>query len=172
MALNDPNDPFFNECLAQFNDIFRYVRACVRSVQDAEDYTQDVFAQALAKRHQFDGQNLPAWLYQIARNSVAKAFRRRAMERRNLQRAARFPIASSDPSQNAEEGEASLRAIEALETLSEIEREALRLKFATKYSNTQIAQMLNVTQPHFNVIVFRALRKLRQTLSRGAGVER
>jgi RNA polymerase sigma-70 factor (ECF subfamily) len=169
VRLSHAGDPFLDECLTHFDGIFRYVRACVRNISDAEDITQDVFAQALAHRQQFDGQNLAAWLFQMARNAVTKSYRRRAMERRNVARVARTGVASTDPSQQAEDGEAHLRAIAALDQLSETERDALRLKFATAYDSAQIARMLNVTPAHFNVIVFRALKKLRHTMVDKAG---
>jgi RNA polymerase sigma-70 factor (ECF subfamily) len=53
---------------------------------------------------------------------------------------------------------------EALQLLSEREREIIRLRFVAGITNRAIAKMMGLREGNVAVILFRALRKLRKTL--------
>lgn len=163
---------FAKECAELFDPIFRYVRASVRSSQDAEDLTQDVFARALAMRHRFVGGDLGAWLYRMARNRVAMHYRRADVEARGKQvlELGASSAATVDPEQTAAVAESREAMYQAIEELQPLEQEAIRLKFSKSFQNVQIAEMLGVTPGHLGVLLHRALRKLRIALE-GQGHE-
>lgn len=165
-----PDDRFAEGCLARLEPVWRYVRASVVSFHDAEDLTQDVFAQACSTGRQFTGGDLGAWLYQIARNKVAMYYRKRSVERRGRkiveQQQAGATAADSDAIDRIDGIDAPERVRAAIAALGEDEREALRLKFSLAYSNTEIAQLLKIDASYLGVIVHRALRKLRRELER------
>jgi RNA polymerase sigma-70 factor (ECF subfamily) len=55
---------------AHFADVERWVRAFGGRAPDVSDLAQDVFIVALRRLSEFDGQNLPGWLYQITRRKM------------------------------------------------------------------------------------------------------
>jgi RNA polymerase sigma factor (sigma-70 family) len=157
-------DPFVAGCLERLEEVWRYVRACTGSLHDTEDITHDIFVQACATRHQFNGGNMSAWLHQIARSRVALHYRRKQVEQRAQKtlESASDGAAVEPAAHDAVENPELLRA--ALLELDETEREALRLKFSLSYSNSEIARLLRVDPSYLGVIVFRALKKLRRKL--------
>ena len=66
---------------AYFAKVFRWVRAFGCPESDIEDVTQEVFLVARRKLSSFNGDNVAAWLYQIA-SLEARDHRRRAWFRR------------------------------------------------------------------------------------------
>ncbi|MCZ7647013.1 MAG: sigma-70 family RNA polymerase sigma factor [Planctomycetota bacterium] len=161
-----PTDGFADSCLCHLNAVFRYVYASVGSLQDAEDLTQDVFAQALSARHQFGSGNLGAWLHRIARNRVLKHLRRAsAAHRARKSLYGRNPPATDQTTEPVETEESSRqRLLAAMESLNDQEREAVRLKMAGVLSNREIASLLDISVGHLGVILFRAHRKVRTRL--------
>lgn len=53
-----------------FDDVSRWVRALGAGEADRDDLVQDVFMVVHRRLPDFDGQNVPGWLYQIARRKV------------------------------------------------------------------------------------------------------
>jgi len=60
-----------------FHDVTRWVRAFGGLDGDLDDLTQEVFIVVRRKLPEFDGANLPGWLYSIAKRTV-RDYRRRA----------------------------------------------------------------------------------------------
>ena len=59
--------------------LLRFIRASVRSLEDAEDILQDVFLQAVRHLNVLESvDNLLAWLYVAARRKIVDWYRRRA----------------------------------------------------------------------------------------------
>jgi RNA polymerase sigma factor (sigma-70 family) len=78
---------------AWFDVVAQWVRAMGGPAADHQDLAQDVFVVVHQQLHRFDGQNLPGWLYQIARHRV-RDFRRLRWIRLF---AARAPLSESLP---------------------------------------------------------------------------
>jgi RNA polymerase sigma-70 factor (ECF subfamily) len=53
-----------------FDEVSRWIRALGGPEAEREDLTQDVFLVVHRRLADFDGENLPGWLYQIARHRV------------------------------------------------------------------------------------------------------
>jgi RNA polymerase sigma-70 factor (ECF subfamily) len=53
-----------------FDEVSRWIRALGGPEDEREDLTQDVFLVVHRRLADFDGENLPGWLYQIARRRV------------------------------------------------------------------------------------------------------
>lgn len=74
--------PTFEQIYAErFHDVLRWLRALGGLDADLDDLAQEVFVIVQRKLHDFDGENLGAWLYKIAKNHVSD-YRRRAWMRR------------------------------------------------------------------------------------------
>jgi RNA polymerase sigma-70 factor (ECF subfamily) len=74
--------PTFEQIYAErFDDVIRWLRALGGLDADLDDLAQEVFLVVQRKLHGFDGGNLGAWLFKIAKNQVSD-HRRRAWVRR------------------------------------------------------------------------------------------
>lgn len=74
--------PTFEQIYAErFEDVVRWLRALGGLDADLDDLAQEVFLVVQRKLHTFDGNNLGAWLFKIAKNQVSD-HRRRAWVKR------------------------------------------------------------------------------------------
>jgi RNA polymerase sigma-70 factor (ECF subfamily) len=131
----------------------------------AEDVLADTFERALRKRSLFDVRrgDPKAWLYSIALNLVRDRARRAAIETRALAKASAGELeAVQDLGDRVE-----LRhtVAEALEALSEEERETISLRYGADLTVPEIARLLGVPDSTIEGRAARGLRKLRATLA-------
>jgi RNA polymerase sigma factor (sigma-70 family) len=144
--------------------ILNYVRLRVDGEDLAQDLTAAVFERAVSRQHTLRQSGaFGAWLFQIARTTVAGYYRQRqpivALELADDQQA----LEPSPPEAVMRRQELDrLRA--ALSTLAEREQEIIRLKFGGGLGNQEIAKVLRLRAGHVAVILYRALRKLRVRL--------
>ncbi len=144
--------------------ILNYVRLRVDGEDLAQDLTAAVFERAVSRQHTLRRREaFGAWLFQIARTTVAGYYR---------QRRPVVPLEVVDEQQapNPSPTEALIQRQEldrlrgVLSTLSEREQEIIRLKFGAGLGNQEIARVMRLKAGHVAVILFRALRKLRARL--------
>lgn len=129
----------------------------------AEDLLAETFERALRARTRFDSRRgtEKAWLYTIALNCLRDAHRRAGAERRALERAA--PVTGpGDGGLMVVEHRATLQV--ALASLSDVEREAIALRFGGDLTVPQIAKVTGEPLTAVEGRVYRALRKLRTAL--------
>ena len=131
----------------------------------AADLTAETFAQAWLSRRSFrdeaEGSALP-WLFGIARNVARESARRNEVETR-ARRRLRLPteLASEDGYAAVEERLSPRAALaEALETLSDHEREAVELRVVDELPYPDVAERLGVQPAAARLRVSRALRRL------------
>jgi RNA polymerase sigma factor (sigma-70 family) len=150
--------------------ILNYIRLRVDGEDLAQDLTAAVFERAVAKQHTLRRpEAFGAWLFRIARNTVAGHYRRHrptvplewARDRR-----------ANDPSppQTLIYREELERLQGAVGTLSEREQEIIRLRFGAGLGNQEVSEIVGLRAGHVAVIVHRALRKLRRRLGEGDSV--
>jgi RNA polymerase sigma-70 factor (ECF subfamily) len=134
----------------------------------AEDLLAETFERALRGRRGFDsGRGTEkAWLYTIALNCLRDTHRRAGAERRALERASP-KTAPSDRGMMVIEQRATLGS--ALATLSEVERDAIALRFGADLTVPQIAKVTGESLTTVEGRVYRALRKLRTALDETGG---
>lgn len=135
----------------------------------ALDLTAETFAKAFEKRHDFRGasdEQAAAWLWQIARNELAR-FRRSnsveliAMRRLGLER----PVPTDQELLQIEQmgAEADIHGClqDALKRLPPDQREVIQLRFIDELSYPEIAETLGVSYDLARTRSSRALRALR-----------
>ena len=130
-----------------FDEVSRWVRAMGGPQSDCEDLAQEIFVVVHRRLHDFDGQNLAGWLYQIARHRV-RDFRRLLWVKQTLFRSEpltdRIVNISASPADIAETNEKRDTLELLLSKLNESERVALVLFEIDGYSGEQIAQIQGV----------------------------
>lgn len=131
----------------------------------ASDLTAESFAQAWLSRRSFrdeaDGSALP-WLLGIARNVARESARRNEVETRARRRLGLTTDLASEDGYGAVEDRLSPSAAltDALETLTDHEREALELRVVNELSYDDLADRLGVRPAAARLRVSRALRRL------------
>lgn len=153
-----------------FEEVSRWIRAMGGPEADREDLVQDVFVVVHRRLHEFDGQNLPGWLYQIARHRV-RDFRRLAWVKRVLlgkgTLAETMPSSTASPSDTAETNEKRALLESLLTRLNESERAALVLFEIDGYSGEEIADVQGVPLNTVWGRIHNARKKLKAQLAKG-----
>jgi RNA polymerase sigma-70 factor (ECF subfamily) len=130
----------------------------------AEDLLADTFERALRARGRFDRRKASekTWLYAIALNLLRDQVRRRGSESKALERVA---VGVSGASGGGIEQIADRDLVgRSLGALSEEEREAIALRFGADLTVPEIAKLIAEPLSTVEGRVYRALRKLRETI--------
>jgi RNA polymerase sigma-70 factor (ECF subfamily) len=144
-----PNLSFERIYAQRFHDVSRWVRALGGLDADLDDITQEVFVVVQRKLPSFDGNNVSAWLYSIARK-VASDYRRSAWIKRlfgGLTRStdsADAPVLihhGLDPSEALERREIQKFVARLLNQMSTAQRTAFVLFEIEAYSGEEIAAL-------------------------------
>jgi RNA polymerase sigma-70 factor (ECF subfamily) len=143
------------------DDVYAYAAGILRDPAAAEEVTAAAFERAYRKRARFDpGRGEPrAWLFGIARNAALDELRRRG-------RQAELGAEAADPevvvAEGVEDSERRLVLAAAMGALSAGERELIALKFFAGLSNSEIAEVLEISESNAGTRLHRVLTKLRE----------
>ena len=144
--------------------ILNYIRLRVGDEEVAQDLTAAVMERAVSREHTLRRpEAFGAWLFSIARTTVAGHYRNRRPAV-SLEQAAAQPAPDPAPPEAVMRREELDRLRVALAALSEREQEIIRLKFGGVCGNQEIGQVLRLKPGHVAVILYRALQKLRDLL--------
>lgn len=154
---------------AWYDEVARWVRALGGPAADRDDLVQDVFIVVHRRLGDFDGANLPGWLYQIARRRV-RDFRRLLWVKHLITRRSPLPeslmLIGPSPVEALETKEKRSLLEKLLQKLNESERAALILFEVDGYSGQQIAAIQAVPINTVWARIHKARRKLQQNLER------
>jgi RNA polymerase sigma factor (sigma-70 family) len=149
--------------------VFRYVRRRTRSHAEAEDVTQDVFADAaaaLGRGAALSERQTLAWLYTVAKRRLVDEARRSA--RRPSQVEAQLELA---PTPESEYGAAVGDEINrALLELPELQREVVLMKLFDGLSFAEIGARIGTSEAAAKMRCVRGLEAVRSSLRR-EGIE-
>jgi RNA polymerase sigma factor (sigma-70 family) len=150
------------------DDVYAYVAGLLRDRAAAEDVTGQAFERAYRRRRSFDPKRgtQRAWLFGIARNAALDELRRR---RRHVALAGELHDADAvAPEHGAEVAvrRAALRA--AIASLAPRERELVALKFFAGLSNSEIADVIGVSETNAGTRLHRVIEKLRRACDEAA----
>lgn len=168
MGQGDPV-AFFGEQYGEYLPrVLNYVRLRVDGEDLAQELTAQTFERALSRLHTLrDPGAFGGWLFRIARSIVAGHYRgRRPVV--PLEDAGEHAVAEAEARPGPEAQVVATQEVEALkealQLLSAREQEIIRLRFVAGLTNRAIAKAIGLREGNVAVILFRALRKLRQTL--------
>jgi len=148
--------------------VLNYVRMRVGDEPLAQDLTAATFERAFAKRGQLrDHDAFAGWLFRIARNEVAQHYRRQGGRGEQVDLAAAYGVPAEGPLPEEEALKQQELAVllAAVQRLSTREQEIIGLKFVAGLTNRAIARAMRLSEGNVAVILYRAIRRLRATLS-------
>jgi RNA polymerase sigma-70 factor, ECF subfamily len=151
--------------------VYGFVLRDVRDPDEAEDVTQVAFLNAFRAIQRGDEPERPrAWLLAIARNIVRRRARLRASRPREVELDPQIAFALDDV-----EGSTAEDICAALRGLPESQRRAILLREIQGRSYAEIGQVLDVSLPAVEALIFRARRALAaqlELLERAPAVQR
>ena len=150
-----------------FARIYNYLRYRVLERDAADDLVSAVFEKVLDKYDSFDPERhgLEPWLFAIARNTLNDYFRRRKVRGWFTITDREENISSGESVEgSAQRSEENAQLLAALAKLSEAERELIAMKFTLEMTNRDIAAETGLGESNVAVILFRAMKKLKEQL--------
>lgn len=157
----------FAELYKQFMPrVFRYISYQVGDVHLAEDLTSEVFEKALTGfgSYRSDKASFSTWLLSIARHTVIDHYRMSSKRHTiPLEEAAETLSESASPEEEAVRREELQRLQTYLAGLTQQEQEIISLKFGAELTNRQIAGMLSLSESSVGTVLYRAVRRLRNS---------
>ncbi len=164
-SLRNAEDTILQELLSYRDDAYRLALRLTRSVEIAEEATQEAFLRvARAKGAAPPGADRRTWFLgmtlTMARNQMRSDRFRSLREKRTV---ATRAAAAAAPRQEEEIRDAVARACD---TLDENLRMAVSLRYEQGLSFSQAAEILSVTESSVRVYVSRGIKALREVLAR------
>ncbi len=146
--------------------VYGFVYRKVTHKQTAEDLTSDVFLRAFKNidKFEYQGKNIRAWLFTIARNRVADHYKSAHTQRSRAvnETPEVVEIGSNSPERITEGRVLARRLGEALESLSDSHREIIELRFIHEMSTQEAANVMGRSYEATKQLQFRALKSLQQ----------
>lgn len=143
------------------DDVYAYVSGLLRDRHAAEDVTAAAFERAYRKHDRYDPRRGEprAWVFGIARNAALDELRRRGRQAEMTTE----PVADTpSPEDLADQGIRRTIVASAFERLTPGERELISLKFFAGLSNTEIAQVVGLSESNAGTKLHRTVTKLRK----------
>lgn len=150
--------------------VLRYLRA--HRAPDADDLLGDIFVRVVTSLGSFDGdgRDFRAWVFTIARNSLADRWRALARVRELPSDPSELPElpADADPEQDALRRSADDRVRAVLAQLSEAQRDVLILRIVGGFSIDEVARVTGRTPGAVKSLQSRGLATIRREYRRSA----
>ena len=141
------------------DDVCGYVRSIVGDSHEAEDITQNVFAKLMTAIHKYERRQAPfaAWILRVARNM--------ALDHVRARRQIPFEeVRTSDEGHEQVGFDRSQSLRQALELLTDEQREVLILRHVAGYSPGEIAEQLDKSEGSIHGLHHRGRGALRAAL--------
>ena len=155
---------------AFFRRVYNFVYANTKNAMDADELTNDIFYAVFKNLDKYnDDFYFSTWLFTIVRHMIIDFHRKKNKKKQVV--AEDWEEFLTESASESGEPEVQLlikeerRALlNAIEKLKEREREVIELKYFADCSNVEIAEILNLTPSNVGIILFRALKKLKEFL--------
>jgi RNA polymerase sigma-70 factor, ECF subfamily len=146
--------------------VYRYLYARLGSSSDAEDVTAEVFIKAMRGLPSYQAKGAPfaAWLLRIAHNEMVNHVKKRA--RRGEVQLEGHDLPSRDPAEIAINSAAAGEVRQAMESLTNLQREVVTLRFASELSVAETAEAMGRSIQAVKFLQHSALRALQRAMQR------
>lgn len=153
-----------------FRIIYNIIYVKVRNPDTADDIVSETFFKVSRNLSKFDKSraSFSTWITRIANHTLIDFFRSQG---RNLETEwdedFDAPISPAElPEEQFIQDENKKALMQALDKLSERERQIVTMKFFSDMSNVEIAEALDLTASNVGIILFRAMGKLKNSLKK------
>ena len=152
-----------------YERVSRYIAVRIGSIDEAEDLASEVFVRALKAIDSYKDTGAPmeAWLFKIARNSVIDHLRGRGRKPHptELNEAiATMEGRGANPDEQIEYTEEVDSLHQAMEKLSDAQRQVLALRFGAEMTSEEVAQIVGKKAGAVREMQSAAISKLRQIM--------
>jgi RNA polymerase sigma-70 factor (ECF subfamily) len=149
--------------------IYRYIYFRIGDVELAEDLQAEVFLRMLEGLHRYEDRGWPvsAWLYRIAHDRTIDTLRLRRKRQH-------VPLHAWSGTYDGPEGSVGTRlefeeVNRTLDTLTEDQRQVIRMRFIAELPIQEVANKLGRTQGAIKALQYRGLQSLARQLQQQAG---
>jgi RNA polymerase sigma-70 factor, ECF subfamily len=158
--VGEATEPASRDLRRHYREIYRYVRFRSRSDSDAEDVTQDVFADAARALGGFASCDAPpiGWLYAVAQRRLIDRARTHS-RRQEVSAETLLELVPALPSEYGPEVAEALRS--GIERLPLPQRQVVLMKLIQGRSFAEIASALDATEGACRMRFLRGLEQLR-----------
>jgi len=153
-----------------FDRVYKYICYRVYNQYEAEDICSQVFETVITKYHTFSKEKakFDVWLFAIARNTVTDYYRARNKRFHfSLDSITELVLLKPSPEELAIRDDEHQAMFRAMAKLRDKERNIIAMKFAAGLKNSEIADLMGISESNIGVVVYRILKKLRKFLEVG-----
>ena len=153
-----------------FNRVYKYICYRINNHYEAEDLCSQVFETVITKYHTFSEEKarFDVWLFAITRNTVTDYFRSRKKRFHfSLDSITELILSKPSPEELAIRDDEHQAMFQAMAKLRDKERNIIAMKFAAGLKNSEIAELMGVSESNIGVVVYRIINKLRKYLEVG-----
>ncbi|ADY56293.1 RNA polymerase, sigma-24 subunit, RpoE [Syntrophobotulus glycolicus DSM 8271] len=152
-----------------YKRIYNYIFYRINGKEEAEDLTSRVFEKAMLSIKTYSDRKSPfeVWLFAIARNVITDYFRSLKKQKLTLINDPQNLISREEnPEDLVVKAETNDDLARSLNILSSRERHLIALKFGGNLKNKEISEILDITESNTAVILYRAIRKLKNEMEK------
>lgn len=154
---------------SHYKKVYNFISFRINNHHDTEELVSQVFEKVMIKFYMYDEtrSSMEAWIVGIAKNVVNDYFR--AIKRQNIvsiDNVINLICGRSQPSEIVVKNDENKALVEVLSTLSQKERTIIAMKFSTGLKNTEIAEIMDISESNVGSILHRTLKKMRTKLEK------
>jgi RNA polymerase sigma-70 factor (ECF subfamily) len=163
-AKKDNADALARLCQYVYSRIYTYIFYRVKHREDAEDLAGEVILKMVRALKKQKG-NFHAWIYKIAGNAIIDFYRSRAI-RSEVSLSELHKEIPDDSAAFSEQVLTQKILREALNKVTEEQKQVIILRFIQGYNNKEVAKIMGKSVGAVKVLQYRALKSLRKYFER------
>ena len=162
----ETREQFVEQALAQSEGpLIGYAWGIVHALERARDVVQDTFIRLYQQDREKVQRGLKTWLFTVCRNRALDILRKeKRMVALEDEKAARIESKAVAPDRAADWVERVAQVMNALDRLSDNQREVIRLKFQQGLSYNEISEATGLTSGNVGFLLHTGLKRLRSML--------
>ena len=162
----ESREQFVEQALAEYEGpLIGYALGIVRDRDRARDVVQDTFIRLYQQDREKVQRGLKTWLFTVCRNRALDILRKeKRMVALEEEKAARLEGNTAAPDRVADWDERVTQVMDALNRLSDNQREVIHLKFQQGLSYQEISEATGLTSGNVGFLLHTGLKRLRSLL--------